>query len=87
MSMMSDWEFEQAEREYERERAARGTCLSCKEAVFFVAHNHAQREGHIYSDAGLSEFRISGFCEYCFDKVTAEPEEDDYVDHGGWEDH
>lgn len=84
---MNDYEFEMAEREYEREQAARGRCLSCKEEIFYEKAQSAHREGHIYSDAGLSEFRISGFCEYCFDKVTAEPEEDEYVDHGGWEDH
>jgi len=84
---MSDWEFEQLERAYERRASAEGLCLKCGVPVYFQGWTHGVAEGHIYSDAGLAEFKISGFCEYCFDLVTLPPEEDEYVDHGGWEDH
>ena len=29
--------------------------------------------GHVYSDLGVREFKISGLCEWCFDKITKEP--------------
>ena len=51
-------------------------CLHCEEKVFFVEHTHALVPGHIYSNLGASEFRISQSCEYCFDDFTKEP--DDY---------
>ena len=83
---MSDWEFEQFERHMERLRAAEGICVICREESFFEQGTKAQRPGHIYSEAGLKEFKISQCCEYCFDGMF-ENEEDEYVDHGGWEDH
>lgn len=52
------------------------TCLNCKNKVFFVEHTHALQPGHIYSQLGAKEYHISMMCEYCFDKITAEPEEE-----------
>jgi hypothetical protein len=26
--------------------------------------------GHIYSELGMKEYRISALCEWCFDEVT-----------------
>lgn len=40
-----------------------GICVLCRQPARF------------YSEAGRREFEISGLCEYCFDRITAEPEE------------
>ena len=46
------------------------------EKIFFIPDSRARGEGHIYSDAGLSEFRISGCCEYHFDNWFREEDEE-----------
>jgi hypothetical protein len=46
-------------------------CLNCKEEF---------SNKNVYSAAGWSETQISGFCEKCFDEITAEPPEDNYND-------
>lgn len=51
-------------------------CINCKKAYFFAPWSEGLIEGHIYSDAGAREVHLSGMCEYCFDKLTAEPEEE-----------
>jgi hypothetical protein len=45
-----------------------------KRVVFaYTPFGKAFCEGHIYSDEGREEFtRISGLCEYCFDKLMDE---------------
>lgn len=45
-------------------------CVRCDMGVFFVPYQFATGMGHIYSAAGLSEFTITGLCEWCFDEVT-----------------
>jgi hypothetical protein len=40
-----------------------GICIDCK------------KDAKWYSPAGKQEYFISGLCEYCFDKITAEPED------------
>lgn len=42
------------------------------EPVFFEEDYKARREGHIYSKAGVDEYRISQCCEYHFDQMFAE---------------
>ena len=42
----------------------KGVCISCKLLATW------------YSGAGEAEYRISGLCEPCFDKITGEPEEE-----------
>lgn len=54
-------------------------CPRCKHTPFFVPYDYALLEGHVYSDAGMNERRITNYCEFCFDLVTAEPE-----DESGW---
>jgi len=49
------------------------------EAVFYYPYSHGLMPGHIYSELGIYEYRISRSCEYHFDEWTAEPEEDDEV--------
>ena len=43
---------------------ARGVCVICEEPATW------------YSEAGRREYRISGTCESCFDKMFGEPEEE-----------
>lgn len=52
-----------------QEATSKGVCLSCKRPA----------EKHCYSRAGLAEYRISGLCEECFDRLTMPPEEDEDV--------
>jgi hypothetical protein len=61
-----------------------GTCYLGGEKVYeeiypdeFVENSavHAKGPGHIYSEAGLREYKNSGACEYHFDQAFAEPEE------------
>ena len=35
------------------------------------------KPGDCCSEAGWKETQISGYCEYCFDEMFADPEEDD----------
>lgn len=50
-------------------------CMACKQKVCYLPYDHGLIKGHIYSEMGISEFEISRFCEFCFDEVTAEPDE------------
>jgi Pyruvate/2-oxoacid:ferredoxin oxidoreductase delta subunit len=54
-------------------------CMNCKKAVFYAPHPEGLIEGHVYSQNGMLEYRISRYCEFCFDKVTEEDEEDVWV--------
>lgn len=47
-----------------------------KEVVFYAPWEEALIPGHIYSRDGMTEYGISGTCEYHFDKWTNNPEED-----------
>lgn len=55
-------------------------CPMCKHYPFFAPHDEALIEGHVYSHDGVAEIRITGYCEFCFDRITAEPEEGDEED-------
>lgn len=55
-------------------------CPRCKNYSFFAPHDEALIEGHVYSRDGLAEIRITGYCEFCFDLITAEPEEEEEND-------
>ena len=52
-------------------------CPSCKNYVFFAPFHEALIEGHVYSNDGIAELRITGYCEFCFDRITAEPDEEE----------
>lgn len=58
------------------EACDKGICISCKKPVYFSHYEKKEEEGNIYSDAGLSEYGISGLCEYCFDKIGVGEEEE-----------
>ena len=47
------------------------------EAMVFWPYRYALVPGHIYSRAGVEEARISGCCEYHFDKMFPADDEDD----------
>ena len=51
-------------------------CPRCKNFTFYIPWGHALIEGHVYSHDGISELRITGYCEFCFDVITEKPEED-----------
>ena len=60
------------------DEAAMGrACPRCKHYPFIAPHDEALIEGHVYSHAGHDEVRITGYCEFCFDLVTQEPDEED----------
>ncbi len=56
-------------------------CPKCKHYSFFAPHDEALIEGHVYSQDGLSELQITGYCEFCFDLITREPEEEPEDEH------
>lgn len=51
-------------------------CPRCRHYSFHAPYDYALIEGHIYSDAGAAEVYITGYCEFCFDEITEEPDED-----------
>jgi len=51
-------------------------CMNCKHAVVDIPYTHALAAGMIYSRAGKREYRISQCCEFCFDKITEELEDE-----------
>jgi hypothetical protein len=55
-------------------------CMVCKKYVFFCEDEYSRIEGHIHSWMGQKEMGISGCCEYCFDKMFAEPDEDELTE-------
>ena len=52
-------------------------CMNCKHVPFYAPWHEAVIEGHVYSHDGLREIDITGLCEYCFDDITAEPDEEE----------
>lgn len=68
-------------REGANEAKAGPTCPRCKNYSFFAPHDEALIEGHVYSHDGLAEIRITGYCEFCFDLITVEPEEEEEATH------
>ena len=52
-------------------------CPRCKNVPFYAPHGEALIEGHVYSRDGVAEIRITGYCEFCFDLVTQEPDEEE----------
>ena len=51
-------------------------CQNCSATTFFRLDTSAREPGHCYSEAGLRELKISGFCEHCFDELADEDEFD-----------
>ena len=52
-------------------------CPRCNNFPFYAPHDEALIEGHVYSHDGMVEAtQITGYCEYCFDLITKEPDHD-----------
>jgi len=47
------------------------------EPVFYMDFKFGLIPGHIYSELGMEEFKISRSCEYHFDEWTREPDEEE----------
>lgn len=47
-----------------------GTCVACRQPFYYKPAEKAEAHGHVYSEMGLKETRISGLCEYCFDEIA-----------------
>lgn len=57
-------------------------CPRCKHHSFYAPHDEALIEGHVYSHDGMVEAtQITGYCEFCFDLITAEPDEEEEATH------
>ena len=55
-------------------------CISCHKPIFYcpeASEEMKKKDGCVYSEAGLREVNISGMCEACFDKYTADEDEDE----------
>lgn len=61
----------------EAEKAGLGRCVM-GERVFWWPTRRAYGPGHIYTLEGRSEFRISGACEWHFDKLLMEEDDSDH---------
>ena len=72
--------FPDALREVERANPPE-RCLNCGKPGYYYPADEAFAPGHCYSEAGAREFqRISSTCEFCFDYIVREPDEDDEDD-------
>jgi len=53
-------------------------CYNCGHIGYDYPADKAYAPGHCYSPDGVVEFtRLSGLCEFCFDHLMREPEEDE----------
>lgn len=53
-------------------------CIYCGVIGYNYPATKAYAPGHCYSSAGVVEFmRISGVCEWCFDRIMQAPDEDE----------
>lgn len=52
-------------------------CRSCGKPIVYLANNESLVQGHIYSQPGLSEARITGMCEFCYDEAVESSEENE----------
>ena len=50
-------------------------CISCKKPIH-LSDQPTNTEGNIYSTSGAKEYQITGMCEYCFDQMVKEMEEE-----------
>jgi len=56
-------------------------CVSCRKPGYYYPADKPYAPGHCYSEQGRLEFtRISSCCEFCFDYMFREPEEEEPMD-------
>ena len=56
-------------------------CVECRSKIHNCTKD-ALTPGGIYSEAGQSEYRISGLCEHCFDTIVHEDDEELGIEEG-----
>ena len=57
-------------------------CICCGVIGYDYPATKAYAPGHCYSSSGIAEFtRISGVCEWCFDRITQALNEDEQEDN------
>lgn len=61
-------------------------CTSCSERIYWSEGKRAKAKGHVYSEAGRREVKITGMCEWCFDLATNPDEQSmrDEEDEADW---
>jgi hypothetical protein len=64
-------------QEFATESTPGNVCTFCRKVVVYIPYTEALIPGHIYSEDGVREYRITQMCEHCFDEATKEPDEDD----------
>lgn len=70
--------FPDALRDVQLHGAGSPVCVHCNKTGYYYPADKAYAPGHVYSEAGMIEFtRITSVCEFCFDHITAEPEDED----------
>jgi hypothetical protein len=52
-------------------------CIQCQWVIVFWPYGRALCPGHVYSEAGRREVAITYLCEWCFDEIAVEPDEDE----------
>ena len=68
------------------QQAGMHTCPHCKQRCFFDPETRPTKPGQVYSQAGMAELNITGYCEHCFDEITREPDEPPDDSHARMED-
>jgi hypothetical protein len=61
-------------REFAVEEGMRN-CINCGKALFHIPFRMALIEGHVFSEDGAREVSITGMCEWCWDKIMANPDD------------
>jgi hypothetical protein len=61
----------------------RPTCYLGGEPVFWYPWERSLVPGHIRSESGRREYKISKCCEYCFDKAFATSESSEWSEEAG----
>lgn len=63
-------------RSFAEQEMPDATCIYCKQVGIYAPYTHALIEGHCYTQDGVRDFtRITGVCEFCFDKAHEGVEE------------
>lgn len=54
-----------------QEAIAQGICVDCKQGINVQVGTRERIPGIIYSVGGVKEYKITGLCEFCYDKIFA----------------
>lgn len=65
-------------REAQRMGLMQSKCVNCGMLGFYYPAPYAAGLGHCYSEEGMRDYtRITMMCEFCFDRIAREPDEDE----------